>query len=275
MHSELRVTIEVVRILFIGDIFGRPGRTIVRERLPELVEQHRIDLTIANGENAAAGFGITPPLAEELFEMGIEVLTSGNHIWDKREIIEYFQSANGNPYSPARRLLRPANYPAGMPGSGLYEGKTRGDVPYAVLNLQGRVFMTSNDDPFRIADELLKGVNAKIILVDFHAEATSEKVSMGWYLDGRVTAVLGTHTHIPTADERVLPQGTAYLTDVGMSGPYDSVIGVKKELVINRFLTNMPARFEAASADTRLCAVVIDCDERTGKARTIERLMIS
>lgn len=271
----MRVTIGCVRILFIGDIFGRPGRTIVRERLPELVEQHGIDLTIANGENAAAGFGITPPLAEELFEMGIEVLTSGNHIWDKREIIDYFQSANGNPYSPARRLLRPANYPAGMPGSGFYEGKTRAGVPYAVLNLQGRVFMTSNDDPFRVADQLLKEVKAKVILVDFHAEATSEKVSMGWYLDGRVTAVLGTHTHIPTADERVLPQGTAYLTDVGMSGPYDSVIGVKKELVIHRFLTNMPARFEAATADTRLCAVVIDCDENTGKARSIQRLTIT
>ena len=247
----------------------------MRERLPELVKQHRVDLTIANGENAAAGFGITPALAEELFELGIEVLTSGNHIWDKREIIDYFQSADGNPYSPARRLLRPANYPAGMPGSGLFEGKTRGDVPFAVINLQGRVFMTSNDDPFRVADQLLKDVAAKIILVDIHAEATSEKISMGWYLDGRVTAVLGTHTHIPTADEHVLPNGTAYQTDVGMTGPYDSVIGVKKELVINRFLTNMPARFEAASGDTRLCAVVIDCDEATGKARSIERVMIN
>jgi metallophosphoesterase (TIGR00282 family) len=275
MRWTVHVTIEFVRILFIGDIFGRPGRTIVKDHLSSLVQQHRIDLVIANGENAAAGFGITPPLAEELFEIGIEVLTSGNHIWDKREIIDYFQSADGNPYSPARRLLRPANYPCGMPGSGLYEGQTRGNVPYAVLNLQGRVFMTSNDDPFRVADELLKGIKAKIILVDIHAEATSEKISMGWYLDGRVTAVVGTHTHVPTADERVLPKGTAYITDVGMSGPYDGVIGVKKELIINRFLTNMPLRFEPASGDARLSAVVIDCDEDTGKARSIERLMVA
>jgi len=264
-----------MRILFIGDIFGRPGRTIVRERLPEMVKQNSVDLIIANGENAAAGFGITGALAEELFEMGIEVLTSGNHIWDKREILEFFESANGNPYSPARRLLRPANYPSTLPGWGLFQGKTKANVPYAVMNLQGRVFMTSNDDPFRVADELLKRVSEKIILVDIHAEATSEKISMGWYLDGRVTAVLGTHTHIPTADEHVLPNGTAYQTDVGMTGPYDSVIGVKKELVINRFLTNMPARFEAASGDVRLCAVVIDCDESSGKARSIKRIMLT
>jgi hypothetical protein len=264
-----------VRILFIGDIFGRPGRTIVKERLPELTKQHSIDLVIANGENAAAGFGITPALAEEFFELGIEVITTGNHIWDKREIIEYFQSADGNPYSPARRVIRPANYPAGMPGWGWYEGKTRAGVPYGVINLQGRVFMTSNDDPFRVADELLKQMTAKVILVDMHAEATSEKVSMGWYLDGRVSAVLGTHTHIPTADEHVLPNGTAYMTDVGMSGPYDSVIGVKKELIINRFLTNMPTRFEAATGNVKLCAAVIDCEEANGKARSIERIMIS
>lgn len=268
-------SIDAVRILFIGDIFGRPGRTIVRERLSKLVQEHTIDLVLANGENAAAGFGITPSLAEELFEVGIEALTTGNHIWDKREIIEYFQSADGNPYSPARRIIRPANYPAGMPGRGFYEGRTKANVPYAILNLQGRVFMAANDDPFRIADQVLSEIKSKVILVDVHAEATSEKVSMGWYLDGRVTAVIGTHTHIPTADERVLPKGTAYLTDVGMTGPYDSVIGVKKELVIHRFLTNMPARFEAATGDVRLCAVVIDCDEATGRARSIERLMIS
>ena len=262
-----------VRILFIGDIFGRPGRTIVRERLTALVKAHRIDLVIANGENAAAGFGITGPLAEELFDLGIEVLTTGNHVWDKREIIDYLQMADGNPHSPARRLLRPANYPAGMPGWGLYQGK-KNDVPYAVINLQGRVFMSSNDDPFRVADQLLKETTAKIVLVDLHAEATSEKISMGWYLDGRVTAVLGTHTHVPTADERVLPKGTAYITDVGMTGPYDGVIGVKKELVLERFLTNMPTRFEPAAGDARLCAVIIDCDEATGHARSIERLML-
>jgi 2',3'-cyclic-nucleotide 2'-phosphodiesterase len=262
-----------VRILFIGDIFGRPGRTIVKERLPELVKTQNIDLVLANGENAAAGFGITPPLAEELFELGIEVLTTGNHVWDKREIIEYFQMADGNPHSPARRLLRPANYPPGMPGMGVYRGK-KGEVPYAVMNLQGRVFMTANDDPFRIADCLLEEINAKIIFVDMHAEATSEKISLGWYLDGRVTAVVGTHTHIPTADERVLPKGTAYITDVGMTGPYDSVIGIKKELILERFLTNMPIRFEPATGDPRLCAVVIDADETTGRARSIERVML-
>ena len=262
-----------MRILFIGDIFGRPGRTIVKEHLSELVKQHSSDLVIANGENAAAGFGITPPLAEDLFELGIDVLTTGNHVWDKREIIDYFQTADGNE-SLARRLLRPANYPTGMPGWGVYEGH-KNNVPYAVINLQGRVFMAANDDPFRVADQLLKEIKAKVILVDIHAEATSEKNSLGWYLDGRVTAVLGTHTHIPTADERVLPGGTAYITDVGMTGPYDSVIGVKKELIIARFLNNMPVRFEPATGDVRLCAVTIDCDENSGKARKIERIMLS
>jgi 2',3'-cyclic-nucleotide 2'-phosphodiesterase len=263
-----------MHILFIGDIFGRPGRTIVKERLPGLVKDHSIDLIIANGENTAAGFGITPTLAEELFELGIDVITTGNHIWDKREIIGYFESADGNPHSPARRLLRPANYPPGMPGWGIYQGK-KNDVPYAVLNLQGRVFMAANDDPFRMADQLLKEAKAKVVLVDMHAEATSEKMSMGWYLDGRVTIVVGTHTHIPTADERVLPGGTAYITDVGMTGPYDGVIGVKKELILERFLTNMPSRFEPASGDVRLSAIVVDCDEATGKARDIKRLLIS
>lgn len=263
-----------MQILFIGDIFGRPGRTIVQERLPSLLKQHSIDLVIANGENAAAGFGITPALTEELFELGIDVLTSGNHIWDKREIIDYFHVANGDFYSPARRLLRPANYPPGMPGWGVYQGR-KGDIGYAVLNLQGRVFMASNDDPFRVADQLLKEIKSKVIVVDIHAEATSEKMSMGWYLDGRVTAVVGTHTHVPTADERVLPGGTAYITDVGMTGPYDSVIGVKKELIVGKFLNNLPVRFEAASNDVRLCAIVVDCDETTGRAREIRRVMVS
>ena len=262
-----------LRILFIGDIFGRPGRTIVKECLSRLVKEHSIDLIIANGENSAAGFGITPQLAEELFELGIDVLTSGNHIWDKREIIDFFQMADGNAHSPSRRLLRPANYAPDLPGSGSYEGR-KGGVPYAVINLQGRVFMPSNDDPFRKADELIQQIKAKVIFVDLHAEATSEKVSLGWYLDGRVTAVVGTHTHIPTADERVLPGGTAYITDVGMTGPFDGVIGVKKELVVGKFLNNMPVRFEAATGDVRLCAVVVDCDEVTGKARSIQRLMV-
>ncbi len=263
-----------MRILFIGDIFGRPGRTIVKEHLRGLVREHGAGLVIANGENAAAGFGITPPLAEDLFEMGIDVVTTGNHIWDKREIVDFFRMSDGNPHSPARRLLRPANYPSGMPGWGVYEGR-KGDFEYAVINLQGRVFMGANDDPFRVADQLLKEVQAKVVVVDMHAEATSEKIAMGWYLDGRVTAVVGTHTHVPTADERVLPNGTAYITDVGMTGPYDGVIGVKKELVVGKFLNNMPVRFEPAVADVRLCAVVVDCDETTGRARKIERVMVS
>jgi len=263
-----------MRILFIGDIFGRPGRGIVKDRLPKLVRDYSIDLIIANGENSAAGFGITPSLAEDLFEMGVDVITTGNHVWDKREIVDYFDVANGNQHDPARRLLRPANYPPDMPGWGSYEGTKKG-VAYAVVNLQGRIFMASNDDPFRIADRLLKEIKAKVVLVDIHAEATSEKISMGWYLDGRVTAVVGTHTHVPTADERVLPGGTAYITDVGMTGPYDGVIGVQKELVVGKFLNNMPVRFEPATGDVRLCAVVIDCDPATGRASKIERLMLT
>jgi metallophosphoesterase (TIGR00282 family) len=266
-----------LKILFIGDIFGRPGRTIVKDRLPELRKQHSPDLVIANCENAAAGFGITPPLAEELFDLGIDVMTTGNHVWDKREIIEYFQMADGNPHSPARRLLRPANFPQNLPGWGVYEGQ-KNNVSYAVVNLQGRVFMGSSDDPFRYADRLLEQIKSnsksKIVFVDFHAEASSEKVAFGWYLDGRVTAVVGTHTHIPTADETVLPKGTAYITDVGMTGPYDSVIGVKKELVIERFLSGMPARFEAANGDVRLCAVLVECDDQTGRATSMERLLM-
>ncbi len=194
-----------MRILFIGDIFGRPGRTIVRDHLADQVAQRQLDLVVANAENAAAGFGITPAMAEELLALGIDVLTTGNHVWDKKEIIEYMRSADGDAKSAARRVLRPANYPAGTPGSGCYEGKTRSGVEFAVLNLQGRVFMVDNDDPFRTADRLLKDVRAKVVIVDMHAEATSEKISMGWYLDGRVTAVLGTHTHVPTAGAPAAP----------------------------------------------------------------------
>ena len=262
-----------MNILFIGDIFGRPGRTIVKDRLPELVKKYSVDLVIANGENSAAGFGITPQLADELFDLGIDVITTGNHVWDKREIIEYFQMADDNPHSPARRILRPANFPATMPGWGVYEGQKNG-VSYAVINLQGRVFMGSSDDPFQLVNKLLEKIKSKVIFVDFHAEATSEKVAFGWYLDGRVTAIVGTHTHIPTADETVLPKGTAYQTDVGMTGPYDSVIGVRKELVIDKFVGGMPARFEAATGDVRLCGVIVECDATTGRASRIERLML-
>jgi metallophosphoesterase (TIGR00282 family) len=250
-----------LRILFVGDIYGRPGRNIVHERLPELQKQYGVDLTIANGENAAGGFGITPQIAEELFELSIDVITTGNHVWDKREIIDYMNSANGNEASLARRVLRPANYPEGAPGFGWYQGRTRSGFDYGVINLQGRVFMTNNDDPFRVADELLKKITAKTVLVDIHAEATSEKIALGWYLEGRV-------------NENVLPKGTAYQTDVGMTGPYDGVIGVQKEMILQRFLTNMPGRFEAATNDVRLCATLIDCDAATGRAAKIERIML-
>jgi len=263
-----------MQILFIGDIFGSAGRKIVHDHMPHLVETHKVDLVIANAENAAGGFGLTPAIAEDLFDLGCDVLTTGNHIWDKREIIDYFNSANGNSSSRARRVLRPANYAHGVPGVGVFEGTTKFGQKYAVINLQGRVFMQTNDDPFRKADELLQHVTSKVIVVDIHAEATSEKIAMGWYLDGRVTAVIGTHTHVPTADNRVLPNGTAYQTDVGMSGPYDSVIGVQKEQILQRFLTGLPGRFEAAKGDPRLCAVLIECDETTGRASSIQRLML-
>ena len=262
-----------MNLLFIGDVFASPGRRAVAECLSNIISSERIDLVVANAENAAGGFGITPLVAEELFTMGVDVLTTGNHIWDKREIIDYFNAADGDVRHPARRILRPANYPAGTPGFGMYEGKV-GDTPYAVISLQGRVFLPSNDDPFRVADELIGRTQAKIILVDIHAEATSEKSALGWYLDGRVTAVLGTHTHIPTADTRVLPKGTVYQTDVGMTGPYDSVIGVQKELVIQRFLTSMPARWEAASNDVHFCGVYFECDDATGRATMVERIII-
>ncbi len=263
-----------MRIVFVGDIFGRPGRTIVRDHIRDIANTRGADLVIANAENSAAGFGVTPSIAEELLDLGIDTLTTGNHVWDKKELMPYLQSADGNLNSRARRVLRPANYPAGAPGHGFFEGTTRTGIPYAVMNLQGRVFMTDNDDPFRTADALLAGIKAKVVLVDMHAEATSEKIAMGWSLDGRVTAVVGTHTHVPTADERVLPKGTAYITDVGMTGPYDSVIGVAKGMILQRFLTQLPTKFEPATGDVRLCAVLIDCDETTGRARSIERLLL-
>lgn len=262
-----------MRILFIGDVFGSPGRKIVREHVHHVVETNNVELLIINVENAAGGFGVTPAICEEFFELGADVLTTGNHVWDKKEINDYLSSGMKNG-SSARRVLRPANYPATVPGSGHYQGTTRSGVPYAVINLQGRVFMVNNDDPFRMADRLIEETKAKVIVVDLHAEATSEKVAMGWYLDGRVTAVLGTHTHVATADTRVLPKGTAYQTDVGMSGPHDGVIGVEKEQVISRFLTSMPNRFDAARGDVRLNGVLIDCDAKTGKANSIERISL-
>jgi metallophosphoesterase (TIGR00282 family) len=263
-----------VNLLFVGDVFGSSGRRVVREHLSHVIQEREVDLVVVNAENAAGGFGLTPPIAEELFDLGAHVLTTGNHVWDKREIIDYLNSVPAQSHDRPRRVIRPANYPAGSPGHGIYQGTLPSGAAYAVLNLQGRVFMASNDDPFRTADRLLASTTAKVILVDFHAEATSEKVALGWYLDGKVTAVLGTHTHVPTADERVLPNGTAYQTDVGMSGPYDSVIGVEKDLVIQRFLSGMPAKFEPARGDARMCALLITCDPSTGRATAVQRLML-
>ena len=258
-----------MNILFIGDIFGKPGRDIVRRVLPALVEQRQIDIVIANGENSAAGFGITGDIADTLFGYGIDVLTSGNHIWDKKEVLDYI------PRQP--KLLRPANFPAGVPGRGSYLARTRTGEPVGIVNVMGRVFMTPLDDPFAVAVREIEALRAKarVILVDFHAEATSEKVAMGWHLDGRATAVLGTHTHVQTADDRVLPKGTAYLTDVGMTGPHDSIIGVITEAALGRFLTSMPAKFEAATGPGRLNAVIITADPASGKATRIERLNMS
>ena len=266
-----------MNILFVGDVFGSAGRHIVREHLPQLLETHSVDLLVINGENAAGGFGITPAITEELFDLGAHVITTGNHIWDKREVFEYMTVPAAS-HERGRRILRPANYAASTPGFGVYEGELPTGQAYAVLNLQGRVFMSSCDDPFRKADELLaaiaKNSGAKVILLDFHGEATSEKVALGWYLDGRLTAVLGTHTHIPTADERILPGGTAFQSDVGMSGPYDSVIGVETELVVKRFLTGMPGKFEAARGNPKLCATLITCNGATGQAQAIRRFML-
>lgn len=257
-----------MNILFIGDIVGRPGRQLVRDALPGLVGRHQIDLVVANVENAAAGFGLTPDVVSELFDAGVDVMTTGNHVWDKRDGLICLDQ------EPA--LLRPANYPPGAPGQGVGVFHTAAGLPVAVINLEGRVFMGGLDCPFRKADELLEGLGAgqKIILVDFHAEATSEKGALAAYLDGRVSAVIGTHTHVQTADERVLPGGTAFITDVGMTGARDSVIGIRKELSIQRFMTQMPVRYEIAKKDPMLCAIVADIDESTGAARQIERVMV-
>ena len=258
-----------MNILFVGDIFGKPGREVARRAIPAIVEQRSIDFVIANVENSASGFGVTGDIAETILGYGVDVMTSGNHVWDKKEVLEYI------PRQP--KLLRPANFPTGVPGRGSYLGKTRTGEPVGVVNVMGRVFMTPLDDPFAVAVKEIEALRAKtrVILVVFHAEATSEKVAMGWHLDGRATAVLGTHTHVQTADERVLPKGTAYLTDAGMTGPHESIIGVTVEAALGRFLTSMPAKFEAANGAGRLNAVIVTADPATGKATAIERLNMS
>jgi metallophosphoesterase (TIGR00282 family) len=257
-----------VKVLFIGDIFGEPGRRAVARAVPKLVAQRQIDIVIGNGENAAGGFGITPELAEELFDLGLAVITTGNHAWDKKEILDYF------PREP--RLLRPANYPSGVPGQGSVVVESAGGEQLGVLQLMGRAYMPTLDCPFQVAKRELAALKKRTtaVIVDMHAEATSEKMAMGHYLDGEVVAVVGTHTHVQTADDQILPKGTAYLTDIGMTGPLHSVIGVKKELAIEKFLTGMPRRFEVASGPSVFCAVLLELDASLGKALSIERIRI-
>jgi|TARA_B100000929_G_scaffold272685_1_gene244442 metallophosphoesterase (TIGR00282 family) len=258
-----------IRLLFIGDIVGKPGRELTRRAIPPLIDRYSIDLVVANVENAAGGFGVTREIGESIREYGVDVMTSGNHIWDKKEVIDYI------PTQP--RLIRPANYPEGTPGHGHYEATTALGDMVTVINIMGQVFMANLDNPFRIVLEAIEKLSNRtpIILVDFHAETTSEKMAMGWHLNGKVTAVVGTHTHVQTADNRVLSDGTAYITDVGMTGPHDSVIGVKKQAALTRFLTGMPARFETATDDPRLNGVVITADSTTGRATDIERISLS
>src|SRR5215831_14387641 len=258
-----------MRILFVGDIFGKPGREIARRAIPALVEREGLDFVIANVENAAAGFGITGDIADTILGYGVDAMTSGNHVWDKKEVLDYI---DGQP-----KLLRPANFRPGTPGRGSYLGHTRTGEPIGVINLMGRIFMQPLEDPFAVVLKEIEALRAKarVIIVDFHAEATSEKVAMGWHLDGRVTAVFGTHTHVQTADERILPKGTAYLTDTGMTGPHDSIIGVEVAPALARFTTAMPQKFETATANPRLNAVIVEADEQTGRATEIERLSYS
>ncbi len=258
-----------LNLLFIGDIFGKPGRDIARRAIPALTEQRDIDFVIANVENSAAGFGVTGDIADALLGYGIDVMTSGNHIWDKKEILEYI------PRQP--KLLRPANFPAGAPGRGSYLARSRTGEPVGVVNVMGRIFMAPLDDPFAAAIREIDALRAKtrIVIVDFHAEATSEKIAMAWHLDGRATAVFGTHTHVQTADERILAKGTACLTDVGMTGPHESIIGVTVEAALSRFLNGMPAKFESATGPGRLNAVIVTADPASGKATAIERVNLS
>lgn len=253
-----------LRILLLGDIYGRPGRDMVKELLPQLDIQYTPNLVIANAENAAGGFGLTPKIAKELFAMGIDVITSGNHIWDQRDILSYID------HEP--RVLRPANYPPGVPGNFLYYAKV-GEQKVAVINLMGRVFMGDFDCPFRTIDEILEEVHqhTSFIIIDFHGEATSEKQAFAWYVAGKVSAVVGTHTHVPTADHRILPGGTAYTTDLGMCGPLNGILGVDREIIINKFLTQLPSRFSVAKGPRQLCGVIVDLDS-AGKAKKINRL---
>jgi 2',3'-cyclic-nucleotide 2'-phosphodiesterase len=256
-----------MNILMVGDVYGEPGRLAVQKLVPRLRQEHQIDLAVVNVENAAGGFGITPAIARAFLDQGVDVMTSGNHIWDKKEIVEYIAKEN--------LLLRPANFPAGTPGTGFITVKA-GPHRVAVLNLMGRVFMSPIDCPFRKADEILPELrrDTPVIVVDMHSEATSEALAMGWYLDSRVTAVVGTHRHVQTADERILPGGTAYITDLGLTGPTDGVIGVDRDQIIQRFLTQMPIKFETARGPAQLQGAVISVDPDTGRASGIRRLRV-
>lgn len=256
-----------MKILFIGDIVGRAGRNILSRNLDRLVDQHAVDFIIINGENAAGGFGLTDGIVKEFRKLGVHVITSGNHIWDKKEFISSLDRHDD--------VLRPGNYPPGTPGRGMGIYETNIGTKIAVINLEGRVFMNTLDCPFRMADSYLEqlGDDVAVIFVDFHAEASSEKMALAHYLDGRVSVVIGTHTHVPTADEQILPGGTAYQTDAGMTGSRDSVIGIRKEIAMEKFVTQLPARFEVAKKNPVLCGVLIDVDETTGHATSIERVM--
>ena len=258
-----------MNILLIGDVVGRPGRELVRKGLRALIEVHGVDFVIANAENAAAGFGVTKDLGDALLESGVDVMTSGNHIWDKKEVIDYIKAEP--------RLLRPANYPAGVPGRGSTLANTGDGRAVGVINVMGRVFMLPIDDPFAVVLREIDAIRhrTRFIIVDFHAEATSEKIAMGWHLDGRVTAIIGTHTHVQTADERILPNGTAYLTDMGMTGPHDSIIGMEVGPSLARFLNGMPSKFEPATGNARLNGVIVEADDRTGLATRIVRISYS
>jgi metallophosphoesterase (TIGR00282 family) len=257
-----------MKVLFIGDIVGKTGRNATKALLPAIVNRYKIDLVIANGENAAGGFGITDKLASEIFSHGVHVITTGNHVWDKKEFIHQISKEN--------RVLRPINYPPGLPGYGSLLYSLHNGIKVGVINISGRVFMSHIDCPFRTGKDEVEKLRSttKMIIIDFHAEATSEKIAFGYYMDGKVSAVIGTHTHVQTADEKILPGGTAYITDVGMTGPYDSVIGIEKEQIIERFLTNMPMRFETAKGEGIFSAVVIEIDEETGKSSAVQRLQL-
>lgn len=254
-----------MKILLIADVIGKPGREVVKNLLPRIIEEENIQFVIANCENAAGGFGLTPNISREMFSLGVDVITMGNHVWARKEILEIIEKEN---------ILRPANFPAEVPGKGWVIIQASNGIKVGIINIMGRVYMSTLECPFRTADRIIEEISkeTKIIIVDMHAEITSEKVAMGWYLDGKVSAVVGTHTHVPTADERILPQGTAYITDIGMTGPLDSIIGMKKEIILKKYLTQMPIRFEVATDDLVFAGAVLEVDEKTGKARSIRRI---